>query len=185
MMLCSIRAPPLCFIFILTETRILRTPLETRIYEPSSYTCRDGETESRDVVWAAGHAGAVGEGWQGRGDCAVAGDNETLLLFSAGGVFKGHQLPRLHRARRQRWQDRGEESFSGRGAVACSACSLLLAAGGCVILQLIFSIKSIESVPDSILSARGQLRAFLPLLSIFSMYHAPHAPVTLLTSLQY
>ena len=120
------------------------TPLETRIYEPSSYTCRDGETESRDVVWAAGHAGAVGEGWQGRGDCAVAGDNETLLLFSAGGVFKGHQLPRLHRARRQRWQDRGEESFSGRGAVACSACSLLLAAGGCVILQLIFSIKSIE-----------------------------------------
>ena len=102
-MLCSIRAPSLCFIFILTETRILRTPLETRIYEPSSYTCRDGETESRDVVWAAGHAGAVGEGWQGRGDCAVAGDNETLLLFSAGGVFKGHQLPRLHRARRQRW----------------------------------------------------------------------------------
>ena len=155
MMLCSIRAPPLCFIFILTETKILRTPLETRIYEPSSYTCRDGETESRDVVWAAGHAGAVGEGWQGRGDCAVAGDNETLLLFSAGGVFKGHQLPRLHRARRQRWQDRGEESFSGRGAVACSACSLLLAAGGCVILQLIFSIKSIESVPDSIRSPRG------------------------------
>ena len=150
MMLCSIRAIPLSFIFILTETRILRTPLETRIYEPSSYTCRDGETESRDVVWAAGHAGAVGEGWQGRGDCAVAGDNETLLLFSAGGVFKGHQLPRLHRARRQRWQDRGEESFSGRGAVACSACSLLLAAGGCVILQLIFSIKSIESVPDSV-----------------------------------
>ena len=150
MMLCSIRAIPLSFIFILTETRILRTPLETRIFAPSSYTCRDGETESRDVVWAAGHAGAVGEGWQGRGDCAVAGDNETLLLFSAGGVFKGHQLPRLHRARRQRWQDRGEESFSGRGAVACSACSLLLAAGGCVILQLIFSIKSIESVPDSV-----------------------------------
>ena len=173
MMLCSIRAPPLCFIFILTETKILRTPLETRIYEPSSYTCRDGETESRDVVWAAGHAGAVGEGWQGRGDCAVAGDNETLLLFSAGGVFKGHQLPRLHRARRQRWQDRGEESFSGRGAVACSACSLLLAAGGCVILQLIFSIKSIESVPDSILSARGQWRAFLPL----SIYQC-NVPVT-------
>ena len=51
---------------------------------------------------------------------------------------------------RGRWQDRGEHSFSGRGAVACSACSLLLAAGGCVILQLIFSIKSIESVPDSV-----------------------------------
>ena len=115
----------------------------------------DGETESRDVVWAAGHAGAVGEGWQGRGDCAVAGDNETLLLFSAGGVFKGHQLPRLHRARRQRWQDWGEESFSGHGAVACSACSLLLAAGGCVILQLIFSIKSIESVPDLVYPWRG------------------------------
>ena len=128
---------------------------QTRIYEPPSYTCRDGETESRDVVWAAGHAGAVGEGWQGRGDCAVAGDNETLLLFSAGGVFKGHQLPRLHRARRQRWQDWGEESFSGHGAVACSACSLLLVAGGSVILQLIFSIKSIESVPDLVYPWRG------------------------------
>ena len=135
---------------------------QTRIYEPSSYTCRWRDREPWCCL-GAGHAGAVGEGWQGRGDCAVAGDNETLLLFSAGGVFKGHQLPRLHRARRQRWQDWGEESFSGHGAVACSACSLLLAAGGSVILQLIFSIKSIESVPDSVCP----WRAFLPLLSIY------------------
>ena len=63
-------------------------------------------------------------------------------------------------------EQEGRGGFSGRGAVACSACSLLLAAGGCVILQLIFSIKSIESVPDSIRSARGWWLAFLQLLSI-------------------
>ena len=94
--------------------------------------------------------GVAGERW-----LCCGGWQWNALLFSAGGVFKGHQLPRLHRARRQRWQDWGEESFSGHGAVACSACSLLLAAGGSVILQLIFSIKSIESVPDLVYPWRG------------------------------
>ena len=67
---------PLLYLHIDRNEDFEDTPLETRIYEPSSYTCRDGETESRDVVWAAGHAGAVGEGWQGRGDCAVAGGGQ-------------------------------------------------------------------------------------------------------------
>ena len=53
----------------------------------------DGETESRDVVWAAGHAGAVGEGWQGRGDCAVAGDNETRCCSVLVEFLKGINSP--------------------------------------------------------------------------------------------